>query len=53
MEHGKRKATSDQWGEVTEREREEALQFLRERFPTRYKELIERYYRALAEEDGR
>ena len=33
------------------REREQAVQFLRERFPNRYKELIERYYRALAEED--
>jgi hypothetical protein len=36
---------------MRDREREEAAQYLRERFPTRYKELIERYYRALAEED--
>lgn len=53
MAEGKRKATTDKWGELPEREREEALQFLRERFPARYKELIERYYRALAEEDQR
>ena len=36
---------------MRDKEREEAIQFLRERFPTRYKELIERYFRALAEED--
>ena len=51
MAQGKRKATADKWGELPAREREEALQFLRERFPARYKELIERYYRALAEQD--
>ncbi len=53
MAEGNRKATSDKWCELPEREREEAMQFLRERFPSRYKELIERYYRALAEQDQR
>ncbi len=53
MAQGKTKSTSDRWGEIPDRERDEALQFLRERFPTRYKLLIERYYRALAEEDQR
>ncbi len=42
---------SDSWGDLPDREREEAVQFLRERFPSRYREIIERYYRALAEED--
>jgi hypothetical protein len=44
---------SDQWGELPARERDEAIQFLRERFPSRYREIIERYYRALAEEEDR
>lgn len=42
---------SDSWGDLPDRERDEAVQFLRERFPSRYREIIERYYRALAEED--
>ena len=46
-----RDANSDDWGAMREKEREKAVQFLRERFPTRYRELIERYYRALAEQD--
>lgn len=41
---------SDSWGDLPDRDRDEALQFLRERFPSRYREIIERYYRALAEE---
>jgi hypothetical protein len=41
---------SDSWGDLPDREREEAVQFLRERFPTSYREIIERYYRAIAEE---
>jgi hypothetical protein len=37
------------WGELRDRDREEALQFLKDRFPTRYRELLEEYYRALSE----
>ena len=51
MAQGNRNATSNKWGELPAREREEAMQFLRERFPSRYKELIEKYYKALAEQD--
>src|SRR5690606_38100919 len=31
---------SDSWGDLPDREREEAVQFLRERFPSRYREII-------------
>lgn len=41
---------SDSWGDLPDRERDEAVQFLRERFPSSYREIIERYYRAIAEE---
>lgn len=51
MANGRRRSTGERWGEMTDREREETLQFLRERFPVRYRELIERYQRALAKED--
>ena len=51
LAEGRRAANSDQWGNLRDKEREEAVQFLREKFPTRYREIIERYYRALAEED--
>lgn len=39
------------WGDMKDAEREQAIQYLREKFPGRYRDLIERYYRALAEED--
>jgi hypothetical protein len=48
---GRHSANSDEWGNLRDKDREEAIQFLREKFPTRYREIIERYYRALAEED--
>ena len=53
MARGKDRSTSERWGELRDREREEAMQFLRERFPSRYKELIEKYYKAIAEQDGK
>jgi len=52
MAEGPRGPTSEEWGNLEDREREEAIQFLREKFPTRYREIIERYYRAIAEEDN-
>ena len=39
------------WGELPPAERERILQDLRERYPTRYRQLVEQYYRALAEEE--
>lgn len=51
LAEGRRDATGEEWGSLRDVEREEAAQFLRERFPARYRELLEQYYRALAEED--
>ncbi len=48
---GSGEGVAGQWGNLPPREREEAEQYLREKFPTRYRELIEKYYRAIAEED--
>jgi tetratricopeptide (TPR) repeat protein len=39
----------DAWGRLPEREREAVLQTLRERFPARYRELLEQYYRSIQE----
>lgn len=41
----------DKWGELPPDERERILQDLRERYPTRYRQLVEQYYRSLAEEE--
>ncbi len=38
------------WGNLPPAEREKILQSLRDRFPSRYRELVEQYYRSLAEE---
>lgn len=46
-----RRADQDAWSELKPKERERAAQFLKERFPSRYRELIERYYRGVAELD--
>ena len=51
LTEGPRGPTSDAWGNLRDRDRDEAVQFLRERFPARYREIIERYYRGLAESD--
>ncbi|MCO5165459.1 MAG: hypothetical protein M9894_03705 [Planctomycetes bacterium] len=53
LTEGPRGPAGDSWGDLPDRERDEALQFLRERFPSRYREIIEGYYRALSEEGGR
>lgn len=39
------------WGKLPPKEREEILQALRERYPSRYQQLVEQYYRALAEDE--
>lgn len=38
------------WGNLPPAEREKILQAIRERFPSRYRELVEQYYRAMAQE---
>jgi hypothetical protein len=38
------------WGRMPPAERERILQSIRERFPSRYRQLVEQYYRALADE---
>lgn len=40
----------EMWGKLPPAEREKLLQSLRERFPSRYRELVEQYYRTLAED---
>jgi hypothetical protein len=37
---------------MKESERQAALQLLKEKFPERYKELVEQYYKSLAEKEG-
>ena len=39
----------EQWGEMRDKEREEVLQALKQKFPERYRELLEQYNKALAE----
>ncbi len=41
------------WGKLPPAEREKILQSLRDRFPSRYRELVEQYYRSLADEKSR
>jgi hypothetical protein len=49
--HGADKADpGEMWGKLPPAERERILQSLRTRFPSRYRELVEQYYRSLAEE---
>ena len=39
----------EMWGRLPPAEREKILQSLRDRFPSRYRQLVEQYYRSLAE----
>lgn len=41
----------EMWGKLPVLERERILQSLRQRFPSRYRQLVEQYYRSLAEEE--
>jgi TolA-binding protein len=43
-------APGEMWGRMPPAEREKILQSLRDRFPSRYRQLVEQYYRSLAEE---
>jgi len=40
----------EMWGKLPPAEREKILQSIRERFPSRYRYLVEQYYRSLAED---
>lgn len=40
----------EMWGKLPPTEREKILQSLRDRFPSRYRQLVEQYYRSLAEQ---
>ena len=44
-----RTKAGDKWGEMRDKEREEVLQALKEKFPDRYRELLEQYHKALAD----
>lgn len=51
VQHGVGRAQpGEMWGKLPPAEREQVLQSLRERWPSRYRHLVEQYYRALAEE---
>ncbi|MGE0712147.1 MAG: hypothetical protein AB7N76_29670 [Planctomycetota bacterium] len=51
MHESPREANQDDWAKMKTKEREQVEQFLKERFPTRYRELIERYFRGVSEAD--
>lgn len=42
---------SESWGEARQREREEVIAAIKARYPDRYQELVEQYYRSLQEEN--
>ena len=41
----------DQWGGLRDKQREEVLSALKAKFPNRYKQLVEQYYKSLQEEE--
>jgi tetratricopeptide (TPR) repeat protein len=48
-----RSGGGSEWGEsLPDKDREAALQLLKEKFPERYKELVEQYFKTLAEQQG-
>jgi hypothetical protein len=49
--HGAPRASpGEMWGRMPPSERERILQSLRDRFPSRYRQLVEQYYRSLSEQ---
>lgn len=40
----------EMWGQLPPAEREKILQSIRERYPSRYRQIVEQYYRSLAED---
>ncbi|HBP23665.1 MAG TPA: hypothetical protein DEA08_38545 [Planctomycetes bacterium] len=51
LHEASRAADQDGWASMKKKEREKVEQFLKQRFPTRYRELIEKYFRGVAEAD--
>jgi hypothetical protein len=50
---GPAKATgTTDWGSMPEKERERALTLLKEKFPERYREIVEQYMKSLADQAG-
>ncbi|GJM24686.1 MAG: hypothetical protein DHS20C16_11010 [Phycisphaerae bacterium] len=47
---GRRVTPGDAWGSMPQAERDKVLQVLRDRFPGRYRALVEQYYESLAEQ---
>jgi hypothetical protein len=45
--------SGETWGNLKDKDREAALQILKEKFPERYRELVEQYYKALAQEGAK
>ncbi|HSW47222.1 MAG TPA: hypothetical protein VLM89_16790 [Phycisphaerae bacterium] len=50
LEHGITARPGEMWGQMRPEERQRILQSLRDRFPSRYRQLVEQYYRQLAKE---
>ncbi len=48
-----KKAGSGDWGGMKDKEREAALQLLKDRFPERYREIVEEYYKAIEDASPR
>ena len=44
-------APGEMWGKLPDAERERILQKIQERFPSRYRQLVEQYYRSLAQQN--
>ena len=44
------KNANEPWGDLNERERAKVMSNMKDRFPERYRELLEQYYRGLLQE---
>lgn len=53
LRHSSRARPGEQWGQMRPEEREQVLQSLRQNYPSRYRQLVEQYYRQLSREDDR
>ncbi len=50
LDRGERAKPGEEWGKMRPEERERILQSLRKNFPSRYRQLVEQYYKQLAKE---
>lgn len=53
LRQSSRARPGEQWGQMRPEEREQVLQSLRQNYPSRYRQLVEQYYRQLSREDDR